>query len=137
MATIYKAENLNGVAESLVLVVKKAAELCTCDFCVVEGVRTKQRQCCLYAEGRTKIPPTYQVTWTQNSNHIQGRAVDLTPVTSDGQPTWDLTHYKTQFDAIISAMQSAAEVLGIKIRQGADFKKHKDYPHHELAKGQN
>lgn len=42
---------------------------------VVEGYRTQERQNQLYQQGRSKPGPV--VTWTRNSNHTQGRAVDV------------------------------------------------------------
>jgi hypothetical protein len=42
---------------------------------VVEGRRSQQRQDQLFAQGRTMDGPI--VTWTRNSQHLQGRAADL------------------------------------------------------------
>ena len=45
------------------------------DVTVSETYRTQSRQDMLYAQGRDTVGPV--VTWTQNSKHTQGRAVDL------------------------------------------------------------
>ena len=45
------------------------------DVRVVETYRTQERQEQLYAQGRTTDGPV--VTWTRDSNHTRGRAVDL------------------------------------------------------------
>jgi peptidoglycan L-alanyl-D-glutamate endopeptidase CwlK len=42
---------------------------------IVETYRTQQRQDDLYAKGRTVPGP--RVTWTRNSRHTEGRAVDV------------------------------------------------------------
>ena len=42
---------------------------------VVEAVRSQDRQNYLYEQGRTR--PGNVVTWTRNSNHLDGRAVDV------------------------------------------------------------
>ena len=58
-------DRLQGVNERLVMLVHRALELSTVEFMVVEGLRTKQRQQQLYAQGRTNKGPI--VTWTLNS----------------------------------------------------------------------
>lgn len=55
---------------------------------VVEGYRTPERQRALYAQGRTR--PGDVVTWTLDSAHTRGRAVDII---LDGQWT-DLEPYR-------------------------------------------
>ena len=42
---------------------------------VVEGLRTPERQARLFEQGRSRSGPI--VTWTRESRHIEGRAVDL------------------------------------------------------------
>ena len=105
---------------------------------VVEGLRTKARQIQLYAQGRTA--PGKIVTWTLNSKHIDGLAIDLAPINRDGSIDWnDLA----KFDRINKAMQQAASELKVKIRWGADWNqngKHRekgesDSPHWEKLYG--
>ncbi|ELI8130171.1 M15 family metallopeptidase, partial [Yersinia enterocolitica] len=55
--------NLKGVNASLVKVVRRALELSTVDFGVIEGVRTVERQKELVAAGKSQ---------TMNSRHISG-----------------------------------------------------------------
>ncbi|MGP2469112.1 M15 family metallopeptidase [Yersinia sp. 2540 StPb PI] len=122
--------NLKGVNADLVRVVRRALELSTVDFGVIEGVRTVARQEQLYAQGRTvdgKI-----VTWTMKSKHIDGNAVDLLPVTG-----WDNL---SSFKAVSKAMFQAASELGVKITWGADWngngiqeKGETDSPHFEIS----
>lgn len=110
-------KNLAGVSPNLCRVVARAAELSTIGFDVIEGVRTKERQKELYAQGRTKSGPV--VTWTIESRHFvnsktgYGHAVDILPKTG-----WnDLKG----FDIVAHAMFQAAVELGVKIRYGADW----------------
>ena len=125
-------DRLVGVHPNLVKIVKRAIEITRQDFSVLEGVRTPQRQQELYAQGRTAPGPI--VTWTLNSPHLHGRAVDLVPYPLDWN---DLK----KFDAIAMAMFDAADELGFKLRWGADWdqdgnlreKGELDSPHFELA----
>lgn len=126
-------KNLEGVNPKLVAVVKRALELSTQDFMVIEGLRTQARQDELWAQGRTK--PGAIVTWTKDaSSHGTGHAVDICPYPVD----W--TDLK-KFDAIAVAMFAAAAELGVKLRWGADWDQdnkprergESDSPHFELA----
>ena len=143
---------LEGVRSDLVRVVKRAIELTTQDFMVLEGVRSEQRQRELYGQGRSAAdliavgvgpslsnPSAKVVTWTLKSNHFVqadgfGHAVDLVPYPVD----WSTL---SKFDAIADAMMRAADELGVKIRHGADWdmdgkrreKGETDGPHFELA----
>lgn len=122
---------LKGVDETLVRVVKRAIEICEIDFKVLEGMRTLERQRELYAQGRTE--PGKIVTWTMNSKHLEGKAVDLVPYPID----W--TNLK-KFDAIAKAMFEAAKEMDVNIRWGADWdgdgnyreKGEYDSPHFEI-----
>lgn len=124
-------ERLQGVNPSLVAVVRRAIELSTVDFTVLEGKRTLERQQELFDQGRTK--PGKIVTWTMKSKHLDGDAVDLVPFPVD----WNDTK---KFDAIAKAMFAAAAELGVKLRWGADWdgdgkpreKGEYDSPHFEI-----
>ncbi len=108
-------ERLVGVDERLANVVRRAAQLSTVPFIVVEGLRTKERQAELYAQGRTK--PGKIVTWTLKSKHIDGKAVDIAPFVA-GQIDWNDLY---KFDAIYRAMMAAASEAGLSIRSGQDW----------------
>lgn len=128
---------LENVHPLLVAVVELALLKSKVDFKVIEGVRTKERQKVLYAQGRTAPGPI--VTWTLNSNHFVnkttgfGHAVDLLPEPYDWK---DLR----QFDLMAEAMMEAAKELGVTIRWGADWdsdgkpreKGETDSPHFEI-----
>ena len=122
--------NLKGVNPALVKVVRRAIEITTVDFIVIEGVRTVARQQQLYDQGRKTEGKI--VTWTMKSKHIEGKAVDLLPVTG-----WDNL---SSFKAVSKAMFQAANELGVKIVWGADWngngiqeKGEKDSPHFEIS----
>ncbi len=122
---------LKGVDETLVNVVKRAIEISAVDFTVMEGVRTLERQRELYAQGRTA--PGKIVTWTMNSRHIEGKAVDLVPYPLD----WNDLE---KFNKIKDAMFQAARELDVNLRWGADWdgdgkyreKGEYDSPHFEI-----
>lgn len=130
-------ERLVGVSQKLIDVIVKAATHLPFDVCIVEGLRTLERQKTLYAQGRTA--PGKVVTWTLNSKHIKqgdglGHASDLC-AQIDGKLDW------TKADQIGKAMYQASEELGTPIRWGADWnhngrlheKGETDSPHFELA----
>jgi peptidoglycan L-alanyl-D-glutamate endopeptidase CwlK len=140
-------ERLAGVDERLRAVCHLALCKSSQDFLVLEGRRTVQRQHELYGQGRTAdqlravgVDPKHakpampKVTWTLNSNHFTGRAVDLVPWPID----WNTP---AKFDAIAKAMFSAAEALGTPIRWGKDWNQNgrpgergeTDSPHFELV----
>lgn len=112
-------KTLEGVHEDLVKVVKRAIELTDTDFTVGEGLRTKERQAKLFAEGKSK---------TLNSKHLTGRAVDLWAL-KDGKVTWD----KSAYDHLAPFVKQAAKELEINIRWGGDFQGFYDGPHYELG----
>ena len=129
-------QRLQGVDERLAGVVERAIQVSEVDFTVIEGLRTKQRQAELYAQGRTK--PGKIVTWTMKSKHIDGLAVDLAPCNADGSIDWNDWG---KFKAVSDAMFQAAHELEVNIRWGADWnqngkpreKGESDSPHFELV----
>lgn len=109
---------LQGVDKRLVDVVKRAIEITEVDFGVTEGIRTKERQEQLVAEGKSQ---------TMNSKHLRGMAVDVVAYV-DGKVTWDKDYYHI----IAKAFKQAAKELNVPIRWGGDFKSFFDGPHFEL-----
>jgi peptidoglycan L-alanyl-D-glutamate endopeptidase CwlK len=104
--------NLEGVHVDLVRVVKRAADLEP--FIVTEGLRNLDRQKKLKAAGKS---------WTLNSRHLTGHAVDVV----DPDARYDIPDMKN----IAAAMKGAAKELGIPIVWGGDWKQ-RDTPHFEL-----
>ncbi|XAI94573.1 endolysin [Pseudomonas phage vB_Pa-PAC4] len=111
-------DRLTGVHPDLVRVVKRAIEITTVDFAVLEGVRSKARQEQLVKAGASQ---------TMNSRHITGHAVDLGAYVS-GSVRWDWPLYHKIADAV---KQAAAE-LGVPIEWGGDWRTFKDGPHFQL-----
>jgi peptidoglycan L-alanyl-D-glutamate endopeptidase CwlK len=110
-------KNLVGVHPHLVQVVERAAEITTVPFVVTEGLRTLDRQRQLKKAGKS---------WTLNSRHLTGHAVDL--VDAD-----DFKYDIPDMEKIKTAMFSAAEELKIPLVWGGDWKQ-RDTPHFELDK---
>lgn len=96
--------NLKGVDDRLVEVVHLAIELTEIDFGVIEGLRSlaKQRQ---YVKAG--------VSWTMNSKHLSGDAVDLMAYMGR-RACWEIDVY----DEIAAAVREAAESVGVGIRWG-------------------
>ena len=110
--------NLKGVDEDLVAVVKRAIEITEIDFGVTEGIRTLDRQEELFKKGLSK---------TMKSKHLIGRAVDVVAYVN-GKVSWE----KEDYYPIALAMERAAIELNVKIRWGGDFTSFFDGPHFEL-----
>lgn len=124
--------NLQGVQPPLVRVVRRAAQ--SCQFLVVEGVRTLEKQREYYQAGKSK---------TMKSRHLTGHAVDLCPeVDTDGDGDLELSWKLSDFFPLRDAMLAAAKAEGVSIRWGADWndngthkdEKFIDAPHFELSK---
>jgi len=114
----------------MIRVVRRAITLTAVDFMITEGVRTPERQRQLYAQGRTT--PGRKVTWTLTSRHFvqrdgYGHAVDVAALV-DGTVSWDNRHYAD----IARAMKAAAELEGVGLTCGIDWKARDDV-HFELT----
>lgn len=118
-------EKLLGVHPDLVLVCNEAIKISPIDFAIVQGVRTQEYQDMLYAQGRTA--PGKKVTWTRNSRHIGGFAIDFAAVV-DSKISWDERHYPV----IADAFKEAARRVSVPIEWGGDWKSKKDWGHIEL-----
>ena len=110
-------ERLQGLHPDLVKVVERAIQITPIDFTVLEGLRTKARQEQLFKAG---------ASWTMNSRHLTGHAVDL-GAWLDNQVDWSWPLY----DKIAQAMKQAADELDVSIIWGGDWKI-RDGPHFEL-----
>lgn len=110
---------LEGVHPDLVRVVKRAIQICECDFMVVEGLRTLERQRHLVNTGKSK---------TLNSRHLTGHAVDLCAWVDN-----DLEWGAPEHDQVAKAMKAAAAELGVEIQWGGDWTSFVDTPHYQLS----
>ena len=137
MGMIFNGGRFSGVDQRLVAIAQEACQVLPFDVIVVEGVRTIQRQRDLYAQGRTK--PGKVVTWTMNSKHIDGLAVDLAPY--DHETRQILWGDVLKFNDLIRSMLRVAADHKVKIRSGADWNQNgvlrenreTDSPHFELV----
>lgn len=98
-------DNLEGVDERLVAVVKHAITVSKIDFGVIQGLRTIEQQKELVAKGASQ---------TMKSKHLDGNAVDLMAYIN-GRGSWELNVY----DEIADAIKEGAKTLGVKVRWGA------------------
>lgn len=114
---------LVGVHPDLVHVVRRAIQITTVDFGVLEGVRTLERQRELVAKGASQ---------TMNSRHLTGHAVDLFAWAPDrlGRPgvSWEAEHYV----AIANAMFAADVAAGVAVEWGGHWRWFKDLTHFQL-----
>jgi len=132
MINVRSEKNLVGVHPDLVKVVRKVAE--SHNILVIEGVRTQERQDALYAQGRTKPGPI--VTWTKDSKHIQGLAVDVVKLKGTSIDWNDVK----SFEELGKIMLDTAKELGVSLRWGYDWdsdgklreKGENDGPHFQL-----
>ncbi|EGB60025.1 hypothetical protein ERJG_04117 [Escherichia coli M863] len=105
----YRSENnLDGVKRELVAVVRRALELTEVDFGITEGLRTKERQKQLVAEGKSQ---------TMNSRHLTGDAVDVVAYMGS-QVSWNWPLY----EKIAQAFKQAAKELNTPIEWGGDWR---------------
>lgn len=109
---------LEGVHPDLVAVVRRAIEVTTVDFTVLEGLRTSDHQRELVSRGASR---------TLKSRHLTGHAVDLGAWVA-GEVRWDWPLYHK----IAAAMKEAAAELEIPIEWGGDWTTFKDGPHFQL-----
>jgi len=116
---------LDGVHSHLVILVTETLLLSPVDFAVFDGIRTLDEQRGNIRRG---------VSWTLQSRHLTGHAVDLVPYI-DGRLTWSET---SAFITIGGLMRSAAKRHGIAIKWGAlkkyggDWSIKNDMAHFEL-----
>lgn len=103
-------ENLEGIDPGLVRCVRRAIATTSVDFQVFEGLRSKERQARLYADG---------VSRTLDSYHLTGHAVDLVP--------WIGGRVQWQMPACIQvaiAMREASVAFDVPVIWGAVWDEH-------------
>lgn len=111
-------DRLSGVHPDLVKVVQRAIEITTCDFVVLEGVRSLALQ-----EQLVKA----RASQTMQSRHLTGHAVDIGAYVN-GSVRWDWPLYSQ----LAAAMKKAAAELSVSLEWGGDWKTLKDGPHFQL-----
>jgi|TARA_Y100000310_G_C19990004_1_gene493668 hypothetical protein len=96
-------EKLKGVNTKLVNVANELIKIM--DITVIEGLRSKERQEGLVAQGKSK---------TRFSKHIEGKAIDIAPYPID----WN---DRERFHYMGGMARGIGHVLGIDIRWGGDW----------------
>lgn len=114
-------ENLRGVHPDLVKVTRRALELTSIDFMVIEGKRTEARQRDLVKSKKSQ---------TMNSRHLTGHAVDCAPLVGCEIPWNDWS----KFRLVADAMLQAGDELGIDVEWGGNWTSFKDGPHFQLSR---
>lgn len=100
---------LEGVHPDMVAVVKRAIELTTVDFGVIQGVRTIEEQKANVAAGRSQTMKSKHLPQHDGYSH----AVDLMAYVGKNA-SWEMSLY----DNIADAIRMAAEELDVQIRWG-------------------
>lgn len=111
-------KNLQGIHPDLRRVMDRALQESPLDFVVIEGLRTRERQKQLVAEGASK---------TMNSRHLTGHAVDIVPIGPNGKAAFDWPLYHK----LGPAVEAAAKKEGVDITWGGRWSKFRDGPHFE------
>lgn len=111
-------DNLEGVHPHMQTIVHEAIKRTEQDFTVIEGLRTLSRQKELVAKG---------VSWTLNSRHLTGHAVDMVPYPI----TKHLKYPHVQWQDMADAMFAAANYHGYPLEWGYTLWG-KDKPHFQL-----
>ena len=94
---------LKGVDTKLVNVLNELIKIM--DVTIIEGVRSKERQEQLLAQGKTK---------TKYSKHILGKAVDLAPYPINWEDR-EMFHYMG------GMLRGLGKAMGVNIRWGGDW----------------
>lgn len=116
-------DKISGLHPALLALLKAAAQESPIGFDVIEGLRTKERQAQLVAQGASK---------TLNSRHLTGHAADLWPIdpatgnraVNDDALLWSLLRQ------IAAVVKRIAKERGIQIEWGGDWGW--DAPHFQL-----
>ncbi len=110
-------DNLAGTHPDLQKVFNEVIKRTPTDFIITEGRRTMARQHQLVRDGKS---------WTYNSYHLYGLAVDIVPL-KKGKISWAIV----DFIPIIKVITEVADEMGIDVRSGY-LMWGKDGPHFQL-----
>jgi hypothetical protein len=146
--TEQSVKKLEGLSSAAQPVFREFLKLLDADlgderYVVFEGRRTAAVQEAYYAQGRESLEDVnkkraaaglfllrsekdnYPITWTLQSKHIDGLAMDVVPADGRGNPSWDLAHYRKTFEIIRDCGKKAGLMCG------ADWNA-PDWPHYEI-----
>ena len=96
-------QRLKGVDSRLVNVLNTLIKIM--DVTIIEGLRSKERQQELLAQGKTKV---------KYSKHMEGKAVDLAPYPIDWED-------RERFHYMGGMLRGIGEQMNLKIRWGGDW----------------
>ena len=96
-------ERLKGVDSRLVNILNELVKIM--DVTIIEGLRTKERQEELVAQGKSQ---------TKFSKHIEGRAVDLAPYPVDWED-------RERFHYMGGMIRGIGKQMGVNVRWGGDW----------------
>lgn len=126
-------QELQGVHPDLIICVAQALPICSVDFGVHDGLRTKETQRELVDRG---------VSWTMNSMHLVqnetgwGHAVDLVPYIA-GRLSWDSIEAFIEIGNCmkeVAARNSIALTWGANVQYGGHWQRINDMAHFQLRK---
>ncbi len=118
-------ERLNETHHDIQLIMKETERLINAeepsfDVVVLCGYRGEEEQNRLYKEKKSQLKYPYG-----KHNKKPSEAIDIAPYPTD----WNNID---EFNKMCDYVKRAADILGIEIIQGRDWKTLKDYPHFEL-----
>jgi len=114
---------LVGVHPDLVAVVRRAIQVTTVDFGVLEGVRTIERQRELVARGASQ---------TMNSRHLTGHAVDLYAWAGEWSGKPSVSWHPPFYEMIALSVFHASAEADIPVEWGGHWRWFKDLTHFQL-----
>ena len=98
-------QRLSGVNPNMVQVMKRAIEISSRDFTIIEGIRSEVRQRELLKAGKSQ---------TMKSRHLTGDAIDLVPY----PVSWEWEDFYPVADAVIQACKDE----DIALRWGGNWR---------------
>ena len=123
----FNARSLNYLAEvnpmlrDLMISVEDEAERRGIEFEISEGMRSRERQAQMVAEGRSQ---------TMNSRHLTGNAVDIHLLNPDGSANWDFDAYRP----VAEIFQQQAAAMGVPDPVwGGDWRTLRDGVHFQIG----